>query len=338
MHIDHDVPLMRLNTFGVAATARHYIRADSADTIRDALAWAENRGLRSLVLGGGSNILFMEPVEALVLQIALAGRTVLNMGDGRHLVTVAAGERWDDLVRWAVGQGYGGIENLILIPGTVGAAPVQNIGAYGVEFGDVCHSVTALHRRTGTMREFSAEECHFGYRDSFFKQHPEEWIVTGISLVLDEHAPLRAEYGVLRQKLAALATKQPCCVDVAEAVEAIRKAKLPSPEVLGSAGSFFKNPVVAATLYQNLRERYPALSGYEQEDGAVKLSAAWLLDSAGWKGKRAGNVGCYPLQPLVLVNYGGATGEEILRFSETIRDDIAQRFGVLLEREAVVYP
>ncbi len=338
MRIENNVSLQSLNTFGVAATARHYARADSIDAVRAALAWAHERGLRVIILGGGSNILFTGDVNALVLHIALRGIDDRDMGGGKRLVTVAAGENWADLVWWAVGKGYGGIENLSLIPGTAGAAPVQNIGAYGAEFRDVCHSVAALDRHTGEMREFAAAECCFGYRDSVFKQQADRWIVTGVAMMLDRNAALRTEYGTIQEELAACGKGAACFADVANAVASIRKAKLPSPEELGNAGSFFKNPVVSAALYQDLLAKNPGMPGFAQGDGRVKLSAAWLLDTAGWKLKRVGDVGCCQSQPLVLVNYGGAAGQDILRFSEAIHDDIARRFGVRLEREAVTYP
>ncbi len=327
-----------MNTFGVAAAARYFAAAASVDDTREALAWAKGRSLRVVILGGGSNILFTGYVDALVLHIVSQGISVRDLGSGKRLVSVAAGENWADLVWWAARSGYGGLENLSLIPGTAGAAPVQNIGAYGAELADVCRNVTALNRRSGEEREFSPQECAFGYRDSLFKCQAAEWVITSLDLLLDEQAPLRTEYGALHQELEARGKEQPNFLDVAEAVAAVRRAKLPAPEDLGNAGSFFKNPTVPAALYASLRAEHPGLPGFTQADGRVKLSAAWLLDSAGWKGKRSGHVGCYHLQPLVLVNHGGASGGEILEFSEDIQADIAQRFGVRLEREAVVYP
>lgn len=338
MHIEHDVRLQPLNTFGIAVTARYFARAGSTGDIREALNWGKRHEVPVIILGGGSNILFTDNVDSLVLHVATKGIEVSKQENGKRLVSVAAGENWADLVWWAAARGYGGIENLSMIPGTAGAAPVQNIGAYGTEFCDICDNVTALDRQTGELRVFSRQECRFGYRDSLFKQQAEKWVVINIDILLDKFVPLRTGYGNLEEKLALLETKQPCFTDVAKAVAAIRQAKLPSPEELGSAGSFFKNPVVPAALYQELCEKYPGIPGFEQPGGAVKLSAAWLLDAAGWKGKRAADVGCHTLQPLVLVNHGAATGKEILAFSQTIQADIARRFGVNLEREAVVYP
>ena len=338
MQIENDVPLQNLNTFGVPAAARYFAEIPCVEALREALAWAKRQSLRVIILGGGSNILFTGSVDALVLHMTGQGITVQDLGGGKSLISVAAGENWADLVWWAAKAGYGGLENLCLIPGTAGAAPVQNIGAYGAEFAEVCHSVAALNRHSGEEREFSPQDCAFGYRDSIFKRRAEEWVITGIKLLLDEKAPLRSEYGALREQLAARGKERPNFLDVAEAVAAIRQAKLPAPEDLGNAGSFFKNPAVPAALYEALRTEHPGLPGFKQPDGRIKLSAAWLLDTAGWKGKRAGRVGCYERQPLVLVNHGGADGGEILEFSEQIQADIRQRFVVRLEREPVVYP
>lgn len=337
MRIEHSVSLKPFNTFGVDVVASHYAEAVSVDEIRAALAWADQRSLRAIILGGGSNILFTDNPDALVLRIALKGVAFRDLEHGKALVTAAAGENWPDLVWRAVAEGYGGIENLSLIPGTAGAAPVQNIGAYGVEFCDVCDHVAALNRTSGEVREFSASECEFGYRDSFFKRHPEEWVVCGASMVLDRFAPLKTNYGALDEQLAEL-DRPPCHADVAKAVATIRRAKLPAPEDTGSAGSFFKNPAVPLALYQRLLDEHPSMPGFDQGDGTVKLSAAWLIDTAGWKTRSAANVGCYSTQPLVLVNLGSATGREILEFSEAIQEDVFERFGVTLEREAVIYP
>lgn len=337
MKIETNVPLRAMNTFGVEATARHFAQAESDGDIREALKWAGERGIRVIILGGGSNILFTGDVDALVVRIATKGISILHENGSRRVVEAAAGESWHDLVMWAVANGLGGIENLSLIYGTAGAAPVQNIGAYGVEFRNVCHSVTALNRLSGETREFMPEECEFGYRSSFFKRHAEEWIVLNIRMTLDKAATLKTDYGPLKEKLANR-DGGPTFADVAEAVMEVRRSKLPSPEDLGSAGSFFKNPVVPNELADHLLKTYPDMPAFTQNDGSVKLSAAWLLDTAGWKGKRAGDAGCYRLQPLVLVNHGQATGGEILRFSRDIQKDIAGRFGVTLEREAVIYP
>lgn len=335
MRFENEISLKQFNTFGVASTASNYVRAESIEDIRDALTLAKSNKLRTVVLGGGSNILFAENVDALVLHIANKGKTVREMGGGKILVDVAAGESWPELVCWAVCSGYGGIENLAMIPGTAGAAPVQNIGAYGIEFRNVCHSVTALNRHSGVIRRFSSQECNFGYRDSVFKQTG-EWIITSLSLILDRNATLSTEYGALKEELQGITN--PGFADVKKAIISIRSKKLPAVEELGSAGSFFKNPVVPEAFYLELHKSNPELPGFNQHDGTVRIPAAWLLDSAGWKGKREGDVGCYHLQPLIIVNYGAATGAEILQFSKTIQRDIVERFGVHLEREVVLCP
>lgn len=338
MRIEYDFPLKPLNTFGIAARARYFAGARSVDDVREALAWAGERRLRTFILGGGSNILFTEDVDGLVLHMKIQGIGVHERDSAKYLVTAAAGDSWAGLVRWAVERGYGGIENLSGIPGTAGAAPIQNIGAYGVEFSEICHSVTALERDTGKIREFSAGECCFGYRDSFFKHHAEKWIILAICVRLDRNAPLRLEYGALKETLSRLGKMQPCIADVRESVLAIRAQKLPEPKELGSAGSFFKNPVVPISQYRQLRARYPGMPGFAQKNGMVKLSAAWLLETAGWKGKKEGRVGCYSQQPLVLINHGDASGQEVLCFSQDIQKSIADSFGISLERETVLYP
>lgn len=338
MNIAYGVPLDKFNTFGVRAIARYFTSADSVDDLREAFEWSQQHHTRTILLGGGSNILFTGDVDALVVSIGIKGLDIQQTGESQYTVYAGAGENWHGLVQWAVGRGLGGIENLSFIPGLVGAAPVQNIGAYGAEFRDVCSSVTAMHRATGLEHVFTAEECRFGYRNSIFKQQPDEWAVIGVSLVLDKKAPLKTGYGALENELEKLGISQPAYADIARLVESIRRKKLPLPEDLGSAGSFFKNPVVTKNIAEQLQAQYPKATVYPQNDGTVKLSAAWLLDQAGWKGKQNGNVGCYPLQPLVLVNYGTDNGKDIVAFSETIQADIAERFGITLEREVVTYP
>lgn len=335
MDIVRNKSLRELNSFGVECLASHYTVVTSEDELRQALQWAEKQALRSLLLGGGSNLVLAPRLEALLIQVKIKGITETGQSGTRHRICAAAGEVWGDVVAWALDKGYGGIENLCLIPGTAGAAPIQNIGAYGVEFKDCCHSVRAMHRQSGKIREFAREACCFGYRDSFFKQHAEEWAVLAVTLELDEKAPLHTNYAALQQELAAIAA--PDYRVVAQAVEALRLSKLPDPKELGNAGSFFKNPVVPLEDALRLQERYPAMPFFRQGDGTAKLSAAWLLDEGGWKGLREGAVGCYARQPLVLVNYGGADGNDILGFAGRIQADISQRFGILLEREPVAY-
>lgn len=343
MTIESSISLQPFNTFGVNVTARHYVKVTSVGEIRRALAWAQDNATQIFILGGGSNILFTKDIDGLVIHIDLKGITTQfpdneTPGFGKCFVTIAAGEDWSKAVWWAASNGLGGIENLYLIPGTAGAAAVQNIGAYGVELCDVCHHVTALHLPTGAIHDLSVKDCQFGYRDSLFKRQSGVWIVLSITLELNKNAPLNTGYGALKETLDQQAGSTPMYTDVACAVAGIREAKLPSPDTIGSAGSFFKNPVIPSEQYQKLLAQYPGMPAYEQGDGYYKLSASWLLDTAGWKQKDRATVGCYPRQPLVLINKGTATGQEILAFSEEIQNDIAKRFGITLEREVVVYP
>ena len=341
MIIQHNIPLQPLTTFGVPATARYYTLAHSTQDIIDAIQWAKEQVTRPIILGGGSNILFTEDIDSLILHIGLKGIQVELKDEHKRLVTIAAGENWSETVWWAAQQGFGGIENLYHIPGTAGAAAVQNIGAYGVELGDICQYVTALHLPTCETHDIPVEDCQFGYRQSLFKQHPEQWIVLSISLLLDTKAPLNTDYGALHKTLAQQMKEKstsPGYADVALAVATIRESKLPSPETIGSAGSFFKNPVVNEATHEALIEKHPHMPAYALPNGDYKLSASWLLDTAGWKEKGTPTVGCYQSQPLVIVNKGGAKGSEILHFSQTIQDDIQQRFRITLEREVVVFP
>lgn len=327
-----------MNTFGVNAIARYLVSARSTAGIREAFAWAKQKGLRAIALGRGSNVLFIGDIEGLVVHIASRGLVVSHKSETRAIVQVSAGEPWQGIVDWACKNGYGGIENLSCIPGSAGGAAVQNIGAYGVEFHDICHSVIAINRTTGRTKEFSPKECEFGYRSSIFKTDAENWTVTGIRMILDKSAPLRTDYGAIKETLLSRGIQKPGYSEVAEAVAAIRENKLPSPDSLGNAGSFFKNPVVPEAFAMTLKEKYPDVPCYRHKDGVTKLSAAWLLDQAGWRGKREGHTGCYAKQPVIVVNHGFATGEELLRFSRAIEKDILERFGIRLEREVVVYP
>ena len=298
---------------------------------------AAEQKLPLLVIGGGSNLLLTGDVQALVLQMASRGIRLLEDDGERVVVEAEAGEVWHAFVLWTLEQGLSGLENLSLIPGTVGAAPMQNIGAYGVEIKDVFAGLTALDRQTGELREFELAECNFGYRDSVFKQHPGRWLILRVRFALSRAAHLHLEYGPVRQRLSEQGVEHPTASDVSRAISSIRSEKLPDPAVLGNAGSFFKNPVVPALLAAELKLAYPGLVGYPQPDGQVKLAAGWLIETAGWKGFREADAGVHRLQSLVLVNYGSATGEQLLALAHRIQIDIDQRFGVQLEMEPNVY-
>lgn len=286
-----------------------------------------------LVIGAGSNLLLTADIPALVLRMATRGIRQLSDDGTRVVIEAEAGEAWHPFVQWTLAQGLSGLENLSLIPGTVGAAPMQNIGAYGVEIKDVFAGLTALDRQTGELRDFTLAECNFAYRDSLFKQQVGRWLILRVRFALNRVEHLHLEYGPVRQRLTEQGIEQPSASDVSQAICSIRSEKLPDPAVLGNAGSFFKNPVVGAQLAAQIRLAHPGLVGYPQPDGQVKLAAGWLIEQAGWKGFREGDAGVHRLQSLVLVNYGGATGLELLELAQRIQKDIFERFNVELEME-----
>ncbi|MCQ4347876.1 UDP-N-acetylmuramate dehydrogenase [Pseudomonas stutzeri] len=328
--------LKACNTFGVEVAARWFAEARDEAEVREALAAAAARGAELLPIGGGSNLLLTADLDAFVLRMASRGRRLLGEEGGRVLVEAEAGEPWHPFVLWTLEQGLGGLENLSLIPGTVGAAPMQNIGAYGVELKDVLHSLLALDRRSGELREFGVEECAFAYRDSRFKREAGRWLILRVRFALSRTPALHLDYGPLRQRLQQQGIEQPTAADVSRAVCAIRSEKLPDPQLLGNAGSFFKNPVVGAAKAAELRARWPGLVGYPAGEGQVKLAAGWLIEQAGWKGYRDGDAGVHAEQALVLVNHGRATGGELLALARRIQADIRARFGVELEIEPLV--
>lgn len=326
-------PLDSLNTFGVAARARWFAEARNDDEAREALQAARRLGVPLWILGGGSNLLLTGDVQALVLHMQNRGVRVLA-DDGEQVILEAeAGEPWHPFVLRSLELGLGGLENLSLIPGTVGAAPIQNVGAYGVEIKDRFAGLTALDCQSGELCEFDRDDCAFGYRDSLFKQRSGRYLILRVRFALSRNAELRLDYGPLRQQLQEMGVQQPTPPDVSRAVCAIRSAKLPDPAQLGNAGSFFKNPVISGEAAAALRSRYPGLVGYPQADGQVKLAAGWLIELAGWKGFREGDAGVHDRQALVLVNHGRARGAEILALAQRIKADIAARFGVVLEIE-----
>lgn len=335
--VESQVSLKPYNSFGIDAEASHFAQARSDDDVRQLLAYAGSEDLPVLVIGGGSNLLLTRDVSALVIRMNSSGIRMLSDDGQRVVVEAEAGEPWHPFVQWTLAQGLGGLENLSLIPGTVGAAPMQNIGAYGVEIKDVFAGLTALDRQTGDLRDFSLEECDFAYRDSYFKRNPGRWIILRVRFALDRIAPLHLDYGPVRQRLAEHGVEQPSATDVSEAICSIRREKLPDPAELGNAGSFFKNPLVSAELAERIRGEHPGVVAYPQADGAVKLAAGWLIEQAGWKGYRDGDAGVHRMQALVLVNYGRATGEQLHELAEKIQHDILERFGVELEMEPNLY-
>ena len=332
MDVQANVSLKPYNTLGVEAFAAYYTEVSTDDEVRSAVAYAQNHRLPLLVIGGGSNLLLTGNWDGLVMRMVGRGIRILHEEADSVIVEAEAGEPWHPFVQWTLGQGLCGLENLSLIPGTVGAAPVQNIGAYGVELKDSLVAVTALDRRSGELCELSLQDCAFAYRDSRFKQEAGCWVILRVRMRLSRMPQLQLDYGPIRARLSEQGVERPTALDVSRAVCAIRQEKLPDPEQLGNAGSFFKNPMVSSEHAKRLRAQYPGLVSYTASD-QVKLAAGWLIEQAGWKGFREGDAGVHRQQALVLVNYGGATGRQVLELAQRIQSDIAARFGVSLEIE-----
>lgn len=325
--------LRTLNTFGISARAAVLVMVGKTAEL-DALTRTPGFETRDwAVLGGGSNILLTGDIHRPVVRIAIAGLKVLAEAGDRVLIEAGAGVMWHKLVMWSLDRNLSGLENLSLIPGTVGAAPIQNIGAYGVELREVFDSLQAWEVATGRLRTFSASECAFGYRDSVFKQELKgRYIITSVRLALRRTPVLTLDYGALRDVLRERGIGSPSPRDVSEAVMAIRRSKLPDPAVIGNAGSFFKNPTISTSEYERLRSVHPTLPGYPSDNG-VKIPAGWLIEQAGWKGYRQGDAGVHDKQALVLVNHGTATGAQIADLADRIRADIRRRFCIDIHPE-----
>lgn len=330
--IRENVELEALNTLHVPARARFFVEVHSAEELVWALDWAAERDHKVLILGGGSNLVFAGDFDGLVVRLAIRGRCWEHVEDHRATLALGAGENWHEAVLYASRAGYRGIENLALIPGTAGAAPVQNIGAYGVELCDCLESVTALDRKTGELITLDNAECRFAYRDSLFKHTPGRYVITEIRLGLSRSRPLVLGYRDLEDYLGDTPQSALTPLQVAEAVMAIRRRKLPDPAIIPNAGSFFKNPVVDGATFETLKARHPEIVAYPQEQG-VKLAAAWLIDQCGWKGFRNARVGVHNRQALVLINHSGGNGSDILSLAKKIGQSVERRFGVSLEME-----
>lgn len=324
-------PLQALNTLRVAAYARYFTVLDTLAGLASVQQWqAAHPDLPVLWLGGGSNVLFVQDFPGLVVQVALAGKRCLGADTTYTYVQAAAGENWHGFVQWTLSQGWAGLENLSLIPGTVGAAPIQNIGAYGVELQDHVHTVQAVDWRTGTSREFTAEACRFAYRDSHFKSgEPGRWLITTVNFRLPQQPVWKVDYAGVREQLAG---QELSARAISDAIMALRRSKLPDPAHVGNAGSFFKNPVLPTVVWEKLKAQFPTMPGWTQADG-VKVSAAWLIEQCGWKGKRVGDAGVAAQHALVLVNHGNATGAQLWQLAQDIIVSVQDKFGITLEPE-----
>ena len=333
MQITHNASLKSYNTFGISAKAQAFISVTDIEMLKEALhleAYPEK-----FILGGGSNMLLKSDVNALVIHVALKGiKTVKETADNIWL-EVAGGENWHEFVMYCVNHGYGGVENMALIPGNVGTAPVQNIGAYGVELKDHFYSCSAIHRTTLEQRTFSLKDCCFGYRDSVFKNElKDQYVITSVTFQLDKNKhQLHTGYGAIQQVLNEKKINYPSIKDIAQAVIAIRASKLPDPKKLGNSGSFFKNPVVPKTIFEAIQKKYPEMPFYPISETEVKIPAGWLIEQAGFKGKRFGDAGVHKNQALVLVNYGDATGNEIWDLALRIQKEVHQQFGIEIQPE-----
>lgn len=333
MRFNENASLQMRNTFGIAARARFLADVYNESQLANLLNTVTAKRLKVLVLGGGSNMLLSQDFEGLVICPQLLGIHCISDNQHQVIIEAAAGENWHQFVQYCVAHGWYGLENLSLIAGSVGAAPVQNIGAYGVELKDNFVSLRAIHRQTATVREFSLAECQFGYRDSVFKGClKDQYIITAVRFRLSKIAKVSVQYGDIRQELTKQGIDTPTPQQVAQAVISIRQRKLPNPQHIGNAGSFFKNPVISQAQFATLKQQYPHIVAYPQQQ-EVKLAAGWLIEQAGWKGQSLGQAGVYEKQALVLVNRGTATGQEVMALAKTIQQSVYDKFGVCLEIE-----
>lgn len=342
MQLKENISLLPYNTFGMNVLARQFAEADSVDGLQQILE--DHRKKSSLkepllILGGGSNILFTKDFDGCVIKNGLKGIQLLREDQEYYYVKAAGGEIWHSFVMHCIEKGYAGAENLSLIPGSVGAAPIQNIGAYGVEQKDIFHELEALHLHENSIRSYAHEECRFGYRDSVFKNSEKgKYIILSVTFRLSKTPAYRTSYGAISQELEKMGVKDLSIGAISQAVCNIRRSKLPDPAKIGNAGSFFKNPTVTANKFEALKKEHPSIVGYPSANAAgdVKLAAGWMIEQCGWKGKTLGSYGVHKDQALVLVNYGGSNGQAIFDLSEEILRSVQARFGVELEREVVI--
>ena len=336
MNIISNFPLKKYNTFGIEANAKKFVSVHSVDDLKNVLE--ENKLEKKFILGGGSNMLLTQDIDALVIHIDLKGKKIIKEDENFVWIDSQAGENWHELVLWTINQNFGGFENMSLIPGNVGTTPVQNIGAYGTEIKDTFVSCEAVNIETRQLKTFSKDECNFGYRESIFKHEvKDQFIITSVVFKLTkQNHKINISYGDINAELEKQNIKIPTLQQVSNAVISIRQSKLPDPKVLGNSGSFFKNPIISRNLFNEVKLKFPEIKHYDVSDAEVKIPAGWLIEQAGFKGKRFGDAGIHKNQALVLVNYGNATGQEILNVSKEIQKTIFEKYGIHIEAEVNV--
>jgi UDP-N-acetylmuramate dehydrogenase len=336
MNIQPNFSLKKYNTFGIEAKAQQFVAVHSVEELKTVLQESQNE--TKFILGGGSNMLLTQDIKALVIHIDLKGKKILKEDDDFVWVESMAGENWHEFVLWTIEQNFGGLENMSLIPGNVGTTPVQNIGAYGTEIKDTFVSCEAMHIVSQQMKTFTKDECHFGYRESIFKHEAkDQFIITSVVFKLTKrNHKINTSYGDITKELERQNVVTPTLKDVSNAVIAIRQSKLPDPKELGNSGSFFKNPIISKSEFEKIHALNPTMPHYVISETEVKVPAGWLIEQAGFKGKRFGDAGIHKNQALVLVNYGNATGQEILNVSKAIQATILKEFGIAIEAEVNV--
>jgi UDP-N-acetylmuramate dehydrogenase len=334
MTIQQNVSLKPYNTFGLEATARFFVEIQSVEGLKDILQSPDYQSIDKLFLGGGSNILLTKNYDGLVIKINLKGIEKISEDDAHVYIRAGAGENWHQLVMYCVENQYAGMENLSLIPGTVGAAPMQNIGAYGVEIKDIFEELQALNLQTLEIESFKLKDCHFGYRESIFKHEAKgKNVITSVTFRLNKTPVFKTSYGDIQKTLAEMNVTDLSIKAVSDAVISIRKSKLPDPAEIGNSGSFFKNPEIPKVQYEELKAKFENIPSYPINEKTVKVPAGWLIEQAGWKGFRDGQIGVHARQALVLVNYGGGTGEQIKALSAKIQASVLEKFGISLSTE-----
>jgi UDP-N-acetylmuramate dehydrogenase len=336
MNLLSDFSLKNYNTFGIESKAKKFISVQSIEELKSVLV--ENPSQKKFILGGGSNMLLTKDIDALVIHIDLKGKKIIDENDDFVWVESQAGENWHEFVLWTIDQNFGGLENMSLIPGNVGTTPIQNIGAYGAEIKDFFVSCQAMAIANQELKTFDSEECKFGYRESIFKNEvKDQYIITSVIFKLTKrNHTINTSYGDILSELSKNNIQKPSLKDVSNAVIAIRQSKLPDPKELGNSGSFFKNPIISKTEFDTIHQKFPEMKYFEVSATEVKVPAGWLIEQAGFKGKRFGDAGVHKNQALVLVNYGNATGQEILAVSKKIQDSVWSTFGIRIEAEVNV--